>query len=195
MENKIIYKCDKCTKKYKSQSGLDKHSLKCKSEIKSPVTDDSTQQSDSGNSVNNNSMKENNYDVNMTFLENNKVKVELKKQYEEASEEGEKVLKEMLKPTVSSSYQDEIDKLDDLISMFKDFPIPEDPNDKDTTISHLKNVVSILMTQSQNIIKEMKTMSKKNSYYKNNIMLAAFILDKCRREIPENDEDFDNMFN
>ena len=192
MENKIIYKCGECTKKYKSQSGLDKHSRKCKSEVKSPVT---AQESESGNSVNNNSMKENNYDVNMTFLENNKVKVELKKQYEDASEEGEKVLKDMLKPTVSESYQDEIDKLEDLISMFKDFPVPEDPNDKDSTITHLKNVISILMSQSQNLIKEMQSMSKRNSYYKNNIMLAAFVLDKCRKEIPESDEEFDNMFN
>ena len=50
------------------------------------------------------------------------------------------------------------------------------------------------MSQSQNLIKEMQTMSKRNSYYKNNIMLATFVLDKCRKEIPETDEEFDNMF-
>ena len=75
--------------------------------------------------------------------------------------------------------------------MFKNFPVS---NNKDTTISQLKNIITILMSQSQNLIKEMQTMSKRNSYYKNNIMLAAFILDKCRNEIPESDEEFDNMF-
>jgi len=50
------------------------------------------------------------------------------------------------------------------------------------------------MTQSQNLIKEMKQMSRRNSYFKNNIMLASFVLDKCRKEVPETDEDFENMF-
>ena len=75
--------------------------------------------------------------------------------------------------------------------MFKDFPVS---SNKDTTISQLKNIITILMSQSQNLIKEMQSMSKRNSYYKNNIMLAAFVLDKCRKEIPDNDEEFDKMF-
>jgi hypothetical protein len=191
MENKIIYKCDNCSKKYKTKSSLDKHNIKCKKpEVE---TDDSA-------APQNNITKENNYDVNMTFLEGNKVQVEVKKQGEDGKEEagsgedeedGEKVLKDLIKPKVSESYQEEIDKLDDLITMFKDFPVS---TNKDATINQLKNIITILMSQSQNLIKEMQTMSKRNSYYKNNIMLAAFVLDKCRKEIPDNDEEFDNMF-
>jgi hypothetical protein len=37
-------------------------------------------------------------------------------------------------------------------------------------------------------------MSRRNSFFKNNIMLAAFVLDKCRKEVPETDEEFENMF-
>ena len=95
---------------------------------------------------------------------------------------------------MSESYQDEIDKLEDLIKMFKDFPVPEKPENKDATIDQLKNIISIMMSQSQNLIKEMQAMSKRNSYYKNNIMLAAFVLDKCRKDVPEDEEEFDNMF-
>lgn len=73
-------------------------------------------------------------------------------------------------------------------------PIPENSENKDATISQLKNIVTILMTQSQNLIKEMQQMSRRNSYFKNNIMLAAFVLDKCRKEVPETDEEFENMF-
>jgi hypothetical protein len=138
--------------------------------------------------------KENNYDVNMTFLEGNKVAVEVKKQSDNEEEDGEQVLKEILKPKVSPSYQQEIDKLQDLIEMFKTLPIPEKQESKDLTINQLKNIIAILMTQSQNLIKEMKQMSRRNSYFKNNIMLASFVLDKCRKEVPETDEEFENMF-
>ena len=130
----------------------------------------------------------------MTFLEGNKVAVEVKKQSDNEEEDGEQVLKEILKPKVSPSYQQEIDKLQDLIEMFKTLPIPEKPESKDLTINQLKNIIAILMTQSQNLIKEMKQMSRRNSYFKNNIMLASFVLDKCRKEVPETDEDFENMF-
>lgn len=184
MENKIIYKCDKCVKKYKNKSSLDKHLLKCKAVALTPEEIESE----------NNVAMENNYDVNMTFLEGNKVQVEVTKQNEDGTEEGEKVLKDILKPKVSESYQDEIDKLEDLIKMFKDFPVPEKPENKDATIDQLKNIISIMMSQSQNLIKEMQAMSKRNSYYKNNIMLAAFVLDKCRKDVPEDEEEFDNMF-
>ena len=78
--------------------------------------------------------------------------------------------------------------------MFKTLPIPEKQESKDLTINQLKNIIAILMTQSQNLIKEMKQMSRRNSYFKNNIMLASFVLDKCRKEVPETDEDFENMF-
>jgi hypothetical protein len=155
----------------------------------------------------NNSQKvnENTYDVNMTFVEGNKVKVDIKKQpqHVQASsdsdsdsdeESGEKVLKDILRPKVSNTYQDEIDKLENLINMFKTLPISDDPNKKDHTIEQLKKTVAILMTQSRNLIKEMKQMSRRNSYYRNNIMLAAFILDNCRKDVPETDEEFENMF-
>lgn len=153
----------------------------------------------------NNSQKvnENTYDVNMTFVEGNKVKVDIKKQPQQVQassdsdsdeESGEKVLKDILRPKVSNTYQDEIDKLENLINMFKTLPISDDPNKKDHTIEQLKKTVAILMTQSRNLIKEMKQMSRRNSYYRNNIMLAAFILDNCRKDVPETDEEFENMF-
>jgi hypothetical protein len=181
MENKIIYQCKKCEKKYKSKASLDKHENKC--DVKK-----------SENNTVQPPKKENNYDVNMTFLEGNKVAVEVKKQSDNEEEDGEQVLKEILKPKVSPSYQQEIDKLQDLIEMFKTLPIPEKQESKDLTINQLKNIIAILMTQSQNLIKEMKQMSRRNSYFKNNIMLASFVLDKCRKEVPETDEEFENMF-
>jgi hypothetical protein len=184
MENKIIYQCEKCSKKYKNKSSLDKHLLKCKV-VAPPTTENNNE---------NNVAQENNYDVNMTFLDGNKVQVEVTKQNEDGTEEGEQVLKEILRPKVSESYQEEIDKLEDLIKMFKDFPVPENPENKDATIDQLKNIISITMSQSQNLIKEMQAMSKRNSYYKNNIMLGAFVLDKCRKDVPEDEEEFDNMF-
>jgi hypothetical protein len=51
------------------------------------------------------------------------------------------------------------------------------------------------MTQSKNLIKEMQNMSRRNSYFKNNIILASFILDKCRKDVPETEEEYENMFN
>jgi chemotaxis protein histidine kinase CheA len=151
-------------------------------------------------------MNENNYDINMTFGEGNKVHVDMKKQpaaKQQASadeetdsdeESGEKVLKDLLRPKVSETYQIEIDKLENLIKMFKHLPISEDPAKKDHAIEQLKATITILMTQAQSLIKEMKQMSRRNSYYKNNIMLATFILDKCRMDAPETEEDFENMF-
>jgi len=38
-------------------------------------------------------------------------------------------------------------------------------------------------------------MSRRNSYFKNNIILASFILDKCRKDVPETEEEYENMFN
>jgi len=183
MENKIINQCKKCDKKYKSKTSLEKHEKKCDIPVQSPNI-----------SKEESVKKDNNYDVNMTFLEGNKVAVEVKKQSENEEEDGEQVLKEILKPKVSPSYQEEIDKLQDLIEMFKTLPIPEKQESKDLTINQLKNIIAILMTQSQKLIKEMKQMSRRNSYFKNNIMLASFVLDKCRKEVPETDEDFENMF-
>jgi len=156
----------------------------------------------SGNAVasENTSGKENTYDVNMTFMENNKVKVEMKKQGEDSdsdsdSDKGdENVLKDLVRPKISTSYQDEIDKLENLVQLFKNMPISEDPDKKDRTIEQLKQTITILMEQSKKLIKEMQTMSKRNSYYRNNVTLAAFILDRCRKDAPETDEEFEEMF-
>jgi len=164
-------------------------------------TPTSEQKSSLPNSTN--EPKENTYDINMTFVDGNKVEVEVHKQNDKfeddedsEEEDGKEVLKDILRPKVSHTYQDEIDKLDKLIEVFKTLPISDDPAKKDNTIEQLKTTITILMTQSQNLIKEMQLMSRKNSYYKNNIMLATFILDKCRKEEPpETDEEFDNMFN
>ena len=187
MENMIIYKCEKCNKKYKKESSLQKHLKKCK-----PVVEIVDKPEDK-NIVNSENDTENNYDVNMTFLDDDKIEVEVKKQVQE-SLEGENELKELLKPKVSESYRDEINKLQDLINMFKNLPIPESPENKDATIDQLKNILTITMSQSQNLIKEMEAMSRRNSFYKNNIMLASWLLDKCRKEVPESDEEFENLF-
>jgi hypothetical protein len=228
-DNKIIHKCSKCSKTYKGVASLQKHQDKCQVES-SAVPPPVTNATNVTNKINikpmvnapkqpavvqkinpphpSHMVKENNYDINMTFGKDNKVQVEVKKQptmkYDVTSdsgsetdsddETGEKVLKDILRPKVSPTYQDEIDKLENLIGMFKTLPISSDPARKDYTIEQLKATVTILMTQSQCLIKEMKQMSRRNSYYKNNIMLAAFILDRCRMEVPETDEEFENMF-
>ena len=218
-DNKVLYKCPICLKSYKSESMLKKH--KCKK-----VSDDKQEDSIKKNELTNKILaqqkvnellkqkkdedanidessqppKENTYDVNMTFLENNKVKVEMKKQGESDEDEsddensGENVLKGMLRPKISSSYQDVIDKLENLVKLFKNLPISDDPDKKDRTITQLKQTITILLDQSQKLIKEMQTMSKRNSYYRNNITLASFILDKCRKDAPETDEEFEEMF-
>ncbi len=182
--NKIIHQCSKCSKIYKAKSYLKKHEENCTGSISPTNTEEQKNQ-------------ENNYDVNMTFLEGNKVEVEVKKQPNEGEDkqDGEKVLKEILKPKISPSYQDEIDKLESLVKVIKSLPISDDPEKKDQTIGQLKNTLAIVMTQSKNLIKEMQNMSRRNSYFKNNIILASFILDKCRKDVPETEEEYENMFN
>jgi|TARA_B110000037_G_scaffold216244_1_gene274925 hypothetical protein len=192
-ENKIIHQCSNCTKTYKSNKSLKKHEDKCCVEEEKVTENEQTSSTETSSKET--SSKENNYDVNMTFLDDNQVKVEVKKQFGEDDEDGDEVLKEILKPKISNSYQEEIDKLDDMVKMIKTFPISDDPAKKDQVIDQLKNTLAILMTQSQNLIKEMQQMSRRNSYFKNNIILAAFILDKCRKDVPETEEEFDNMFN
>lgn len=213
-DNKVIYKCSKCSKIYKGKAPFMKHEASCKSkESSAPVQ---MKQSASNipitvpNIPSSQKPTENNYDINMTFGEGNKVHVDMKKQptagrqaagggssdeeTDSDEESGEKVLKDLLRPKVSETYQIEIDKLENLIKMFKHLPISEDPSKKDHVIDQLKATITILMTQAQSLIKEMKQMSRRNSYYKNNIMLATFILDKCRMDAPETEEDFENMF-
>jgi|TARA_R110002153_G_scaffold47823_3_gene135059 hypothetical protein len=192
-ENKIIHQCSNCSKTYKSNKSLKKHEDKCCVEEEKVTENEQTSSTETSSKET--SSKENNYDVNMTFLDDNQVKVEVKKQFGEDDEDGDEVLKEILKPKISNSYQEEIDKLDDMVKMIKTFPISDDPAKKDQVIDQLKNTLAILMTQSQNLIKEMQQMSRRNSYFKNNIILAAFILDKCRKDVPETEEEFDNMFN
>ena len=85
--NKIIHQCSKCSKIYKAKASLKKHEENCKDPKLSPTNTEEQK------------TQENNYDVNMTFLEGNKVEVEVKKQPNEGDEkqDGEKVLKEILK--------------------------------------------------------------------------------------------------
>jgi len=230
-DNKVIYKCSKCAKIYKGKAPFEKHEASCKSKTTiKPATVPTTvprpvnAKMSSMPTMTMNSkppvpptpqkMNENNYDINMTFGEGNKVHVDMKKQpaskqsaskqsasagggdeeTDSDEESGEKVLKDLLRPKVSETYQEEIDKLENLIKMFKHLPISDDPTKKDNVIDQLKATITILMTQAQSLIKEMKQMSRRNSYYKNNIMLATFILDKCRMDAPETEEEFENMF-
>ena len=223
--NKVIYKCSKCEKIYKGKAPFEKHEASCKSKTNTvPVTlatPNMTMNSPPPVPPTPQKMNENNYDINMTFGEGNKVHVDMKKQpaakqpaakqpaakqsgakqsgggdeeTDSDEESGEKVLKDLLRPKVSETYQEEIDKLENLIKMFKHLPISDDPTKKDNVIDQLKATITILMTQAQSLIKEMKQMSRRNSYYKNNIMLATFILDKCRMDAPETEEEFENMF-
>jgi len=136
----------------------------------------------------------NNYDVSMTFLENQRVKVEMKKQSKDGQEDGEQILKEILKPKISESYQDEIDKLSGLINMVTEFVIPSTEPDKDRMIEQLKNTMMVMMIQARNLIKEMKKMTYRNNYLKNNVMLSAFVLDRCRKDVPESEEEFEELF-
>ena len=136
----------------------------------------------------------NNYDVSMTFLEGQRVKVEMKKQAKEGQEDGEQILKEILKPKISESYQDEIDKLSGLINMVTEFVIPSTEPDKDRMIDQLKNTMMVMMIQARNLIKEMKKMTYRNNYLKNNVMLAEFVLDRFRKDVPESEEEFEELF-
>ena len=191
-EEKQTYGCEKCSKKYKNIASLEKHKKKCTSSKKTPALSSSPVNEIISDESDNNKSKENNYDVNMTFVKGNKIEVEVKKHPNE-DDEGY-VFKEILKPKISSTYQEEIDKLNETIKMIQDYPVSEDEKNKDFVIKQLKNTLALVLRQSQNLIKEMKTMSKRNNYLKNNIMLAAFILDRCRKDTPETEEDFNEMF-
>ena len=182
-ENKIIHQCSNCSKTYKSKKTLEKHQDNCKEKSETTET-----------SENSGKTTENNYDVNMTFEEDDKVEIEIKKKLIEDAEGGEEVLKGIVKPKISNSYQEEIDKLEKMVKMIQKFPVSNDPAKKDQTIAQLKNTINVLLIQSKNLIKEMQTMSRRNSYFKNNIILAAFILDKCRKDVPETEQEFQNMF-
>ena len=175
----------------------------------------------SNNNVNNIPLcQEINYDVNMTMNNNNKVKVEVKsqshnsikteendtdssddtdvknKEYDKfEGDDGTEVLKNFLKPKVSPSYQQEIDKLEQLVSMIRRIPISDDIEKRAHVIGQLKDTLTIVLNQSKELINEMKKMSRRNSYLKNNISLAAFLLDKCKQDVPETDEEFDEMYN
>jgi hypothetical protein len=185
---------------YKSKKTLLNHEEKCPNKVATSYITD-------------NVLKENNYDINMTFLKNDEVNVKVKQSIVDndnddsqdkddsqdnddyQNNDGNQVLKDILKPKISNSYQEEIDKLNEMVSIIKNIHISDDPNKKNQVIEQLKNTLSILMTQSQNLIKEMQHMSRRNSYFKNNIVLASFILDKCRKDVPETDEEFEDMFN
>lgn len=218
METKPVHNCLNCAKSYKSLNTLNKHMLTCvesktivnqsksksgsnknkilKNSIQLTESNDahSDVNSESDNDENGEQKTGNNYDVSMTFLEGQRVKVEMKKQAKDGEEDGEQILKEILKPKISESYQDEIDKLSGLITMVTDFVIPSQEPDKDRMIEQLKNTMTVMMIQARNLIKEMKKMTYRNNYLKNNVMLAAFVLDRCRKDVPETEEEFEELF-
>tara|TARA_B100001059_G_scaffold81079_1_gene78998 strand:- start:998 stop:1639 length:642 start_codon:yes stop_codon:yes gene_type:complete len=188
-------------------------------DVKIEISDSSNDLSN--NNVNNIPLcQEINYDVNMTMNNNNKVKVEVKsqshnsikteendtdssddtdvknKEYDKfEGDDGTEVLKNFLKPKVSPTYQQEIDKLEQLVSMIRRIPISDDIEKRAHVIGQLKDTLTIVLNQSKELINEMKKMSRRNSYLKNNISLAAFLLDKCKQDVPETDEEFDEMYN
>ena len=222
MEAKPTHNCLKCEKPYKSLNTLNKHMLTCvanKTTTNQPkvgknknkilknsiqVTETSDDMDNSNTSSLSHSQSDtddsgdektkNNYDVSMTFLEGQRVKVEMKKQAKDGQEDGEQILKEILKPKISESYQDEIDKLSELINMVTEFVIPSTEPDKERMIEQLKNTMMVMLIQARNLIKEMKKMTYRNNYLKNNVMLAAFVLDRCRKDVPESEEEFEELF-
>ena len=78
--------------------------------------------------------------------------------------------------------------------MVTEFVIPSTEPDKDRMIDQLKNTMMVMMIQARNLIKEMKKMTYRNNYLKNNVMLAAFVLDRCRKDVPESEEEFEELF-
>ena len=78
--------------------------------------------------------------------------------------------------------------------MVTEFVIPSSEPDKDRMIDQLKNTMMVMMIQARNLIKEMKKMTYRNDYLKNNVMLAAFVLDRCRKDVPETEEEFEELF-
>ena len=141
-DNKVIYKCSKCAKIYKGKAPFEKHEASCKSKttikpatvpttVPRPVnakmspTPTMTMNSRPPVPPTPQKMNENNYDINMTFGEGNKVHVDMKKQpaskqsaskqsasagggdeeTDSDEESGEKVLKDLLRPKVSETYQ------------------------------------------------------------------------------------------
>ena len=163
-DNKVIHPCSKCSKIYKNIASLQKHMEKCTVEtvtatpvpapaslpkqttaskptttaLPKPATASTALPKQSTpiavTASNGPKVNENTYDVNMTFVEGNKVQVDIKKQpqplqvqvssdSDSDEESGEKVLKDILRPKVSNTYQDEIDKLENLINMFKTIQI------------------------------------------------------------------------
>jgi hypothetical protein len=78
--------------------------------------------------------------------------------------------------------------------MVTEFVIPSTEPDKDRMIDQLKNTMMVMMIQARNLIKEMKKMTYRNNYLKNNVMLAAFVLDRCRKDVPETEEEFEELF-
>jgi uncharacterized C2H2 Zn-finger protein len=199
-DNKIIYQCPKCSKNYKSNITLQKHIAKCNVNNTTNVKEKSDD--------NKSEPIENTYDVNVTFTGDNKIAMDVHKHEDNSGSDfgseagdsdqdvdGKEALKDMLRPKVSPTYQDEINKLEKLIDVFKNIPISDNPEKSAHMVEQLKTTLTILMAQSRRLINEMKLMARRNSFYKNNILMATFILDKCRREQPpETDEEFDAMF-
>lgn len=184
-------RCKYCGKKYVKKKSLEKHEEKCckviKMEINEPTIVEPVVFEDlvSGDENGEENLMNNNYDINLTLTEDNKLKVESGNDDEE---NGEEALKNLLKPKVSTSYKEEIEKLEELINYVSSIVPPEDEDDKDRLIKTLRNTIQVTLDQSKNLIKEMEQMAKKNSYLKNNIMLAAYLLDKCKKDVPEDIE-------
>ena len=205
--NTVIHKCSTCPKTYKSMVLLKKHMDTCASKNAVPVTSSSSTSSSTNENKGKNKKEEG---LNMKFGKGNTGQVDVKKQTEQTTRDthisdnddddsdndsnDDNELKDMLRPKISHTYQDEIDKLENLLDLFKNLYVSDDPTKKDLTISQLKSTLSVLMTQSQNLIKEMNVMAHRNSYYKNNIMLASYLLDRCRHEVPDDEEEFEAMF-
>lgn len=184
--------CKYCAKKYVKKKSLEKHEEKCYNMINMEIKDESLVNNNvvlddlvSGDENEEENIMNNNYDINLTLTEDNKIKVESGNDDEE---NGEEALKNLLKPKVSTSYKEEIEKLEELINYVSSIVPPEDEDDKDRLIKTLRNTIQVTLDQSKNLIKEMEQMAKKNSYLKNNIMLAAYLLDKCKKDVPEDIE-------
>ena len=181
MESNDNYSCSTCNKQFNNMLLFNKHTQECNEHELSSNGSESENENENETETEN---KDKTYDINMRFTEDKQVQI----QVENKDLLNDNVVDDILNPKISSSYREEIDKLNDLLNYVKNIPIPNNDEDKDITIKSLKDTITALMEQSKCLIEEMEKMCQKNSYLKNNVMLAAFVLDKCRKEIPEYDD-------
>tara|TARA_B110000967_G_scaffold136443_1_gene139265 strand:+ start:1650 stop:2312 length:663 start_codon:yes stop_codon:yes gene_type:complete len=196
--SKATYTCPTCDKEYKSRITLDKHQKKCNvSQESSTNGNDNTEKSYNVNMY----FNKTNVDVEVTDVDTNEVIEKTTRPLKQRQSQippqvevtDDETLDEMLRPRVSETYQREITNLKNLIKHIGDLNIPSGDEERVTTIIMLKTTSDMLLKQSLKLMEEMEQIAKKNSFLKNNMMMASFLLEKCRtdEEFLETIKDYD----